>query len=163
MLQRKLREGHTWFPLLEIKPKINIHANISEHEWDTASEFFKGLQWKCGDDLQTSFLELAAHANHLSFSFDAGNTPAAVSSILKKFLSLIAKAGLASQTYPGVIVKKCKLNGTTFPTGLIFGGYAFVHPEALTIITVPFLRGRDHRLSQWNSLYIQLFRMVSCA
>ena len=32
MLQRKLREGHTWFPLLEIKPKINIHANISEHE-----------------------------------------------------------------------------------------------------------------------------------
>ena len=141
---------YTWFPSFEIKTKTNVHAKISVHDWDIASSFFKGLQWKCGEALQISFLELAAQANFLKLSFDAGTTPAEIATVLKKFLSVVGKEGHASQTFPGVIVKKCKSNGKTFPSGLIQGGYAAVHPEALKCLAIPFLRGRDHRLSQWK-------------
>ena len=141
---------YSWFPSFEIKSKTNVHAKISAHDWDIASSFFKGLQWKCGEAFQISFLELAAQANFLKLTFDAGTAPAEIATVLKKFLSVVVKEGHASQTFPGVIVKKCKSNGKTFPSGLIQGGYAAVHPEALKCLAIPFLRGRDHRLSQWK-------------
>ena len=110
---------------------------------------FKGL----GAD-QISFLELASQANYLKLTFEAGTTPAEVATVLKKFLNVVVKEGHASQTFPGVIVKKCKSNGKTFPSGLIQGGCAAVHPDALKCLAIPFLRGRDHRLSQWKVPFV---------
>ena len=115
------------------------------------SEFYKGLSWKVDERCDTAFLELAACAKHQGFSFETGNSPANISTLLKKFLNLATKAGFIDGVVPGTIVKRCKSNGKTFPSGLISGCYPFISPEVLKVIAIPFLRGRDHRLSQWVS------------
>lgn len=140
----------SWKPSFEPKDKTNVYAKISKQDWDAASLFFKGLQWKCGENLQVSFLELAAQAHFLKFSFDAGCTPADVASTLRKFLNVVTNEGNASHTFPGIIVKKCKSNGKTFPSGLIQGAYPAIHHEALKSLAIPMLRGRSHQLSQWK-------------
>ncbi len=149
-----VNDDFNWSSSFEITPKGNTNAKISENDWLTAAEFFKGLSWKIGENLQTSFLELAAQAHFLGYSFEAAATPAGISTTLKKFLSVNSKAGLADQIHPGVYLKKCKSNGKTFPSGLISGAYAFVHPSALKTLAIPLLRGRDHRLSQWDCPFI---------
>ena len=149
-----LPDEFQWFPSFEIEPKIHTLANISEEDWDNASRFFKGLRWKIGASLKISFLELAAQAFYSGFSFTAGDTPAIVSKILKKFLCLNSDEGVAPKFHPGMFINKCKSNGKTFPSGLISGAYAFVHPLALKNLAIPLLRGRDHRLSQWDHPFL---------
>ena len=144
-------EEYTWIPSFQIGPMPNCYAKLSEKDWESASQFYKGLRWKQGECFETSFLELAAGAHHQGFTFEAGSTPAIISTLLKKFLNLATKAGFASEVHPGFCVKRCKSNGKTFPSGFIAGGYPCLHPDALKSIAIPFLRGRDHRLSQWVS------------
>ena len=146
-----IRNEYTWVPTFQYRPKPNCYANISEGDWDSLCEFFKGLSWKIDASYDTSFLELAACANQQGFSFEAGNSPANISTLLKKYLNLATKAGFFDQVVPGSIVKRCKSNGKTFPSGLISGCYPYILPEVLKVVAIPFLRGRDHRLSQWVS------------
>ena len=143
-------DDFNWAPNFEVIPKPVCYANITEQDWSSASIFFQGLRWKLGDSCDTSFLELAAGAFHQGFNFEAGNTPAIISTLLKKFLNLASKVNL-DQIHPGIIIRKCKSNGKTFPSGYINGGYPLLQPEALKLIAIPFLRGRDHRLSHWDS------------
>ena len=146
-----IRNEYSWEPTFEFRPKPNCYANITESDWNSLSEFYKGLSWKVDERCDTAFLELAACAKHQGFSFETGNSPANISTLLKKFLNLATKAGFIDGVVPGTIVKRCKSNGKTFPSGLISGCYPFISPEVLKVIAIPFLRGRDHRLSQWVS------------
>ena len=142
---------YTWKPSCPVIPWPKTQAKITPDDWQKLFGWLHQQQWRKGEELQTSWIEIAFSCLFSGVKLEGvSHTPKAYAQQLLKIVNQIHKIDASIEIVPGSVTKKCKSNGKTHPIGRIEQCEIFFPDEPKKYLATKMLRGCDHHLNKWD-------------